>query len=203
MSWKSDDLLGAQGAQGAQGSAGAQGSQGAQGVQGSAGAQGAQGAQGGAGAQGTQGTQGAQGAGVLYAVAGAQSITSTTLVDISGLTLALTAGTWVFEAVVNGNAATLTAGAQFGAQYSGTLTSIEATFVGQLSGTTWAATARITAKNTASTVVMTTSAAECQVYLTGQVVVSGSGNFTIQGLKVTSQTLTIRSSSWVKAVKVA
>jgi hypothetical protein len=122
---------------------------------------------------------------------------------MAGMTLALTAGTWVFQIVVNGNAATGTAGAQFGVQYSGSTTSIEATQTGQLATATPAATARIAAFNTASTVCMTTSAAECQVQICGQVVVSGSGNLTARGLKVTSGTLTYRSSSWMMARKVA
>ena len=120
-----------------------------------------------------------------------------------GMSLALTSGTWVFEIVVNGNKATGTNGAQFGVQYSGSTTSINATQQGQLATTTWAATAKIAAFNTASTTVMTTSAAHCQVRITGQVVVSGSGNLTARGLAVISQTLTIETSSWMMAYKVA
>lgn len=75
--------------------------------------------------------------------------------------------------------------------------------LGLANTTTLAATARITAKNTPSTIVMTTSAAECRVMLDGQVVVSDSGNLTIQGLKVTSQTLTVRAGSYMEVFKVA
>jgi hypothetical protein len=125
------------------------------------------------------------------------------LVDLNGLSLALTAGTWIFEALISGSAGTGTAGAKFGVQYSGSTTSIDALHVGQLNTTGWAATARITAFNTASTTVMTTSAAQCHVKIFGKVVVAGSGNLTIRGLKVTSGTLTYNGSSMMWAFKVA
>lgn len=171
---------------------------------GAQGVQGTQGTQGNQGSQGNQGTQGAQGvSGSQFVASGGQSITSTTLVDITGLSIALTTGTWVIQAVLNGNAATGTNGAQFGVQYTGTVTSMDVNQLGQASTTTLAATARITAKNTASTAVMTTSAAECRVQLDGQIVVSTSGTLTIQGLKVSSQTLTVRAGSYLRIYKVA
>jgi hypothetical protein len=83
------------------------------------------------------------------------------------------------------------------------MTSVEAQCAGQTSGTAWGATTRITAKNTASVIVFTTSAAEGLVIISGQIIVSTSGNLTIQGLKVTSQTLTVRVGSWLTAVKTA
>lgn len=119
------------------------------------------------------------------------------------MTLALTSGTWVFEAVIHGNKGTGTAGAQFGIGYTGTVTSMDAAQLGQANTTTLAATARITTKSTASTVAMTTAAAECEVRICGQIIVSTSGNLTAQGLSVTSGTLTVRAGSYLKAIKVA
>lgn len=139
----------------------------------------------------------------LYAVATGEAITSTTLVNIAGLTIPLTAGTWLFEINLSASAATGTAGARFGVQYSGSTTSVNAVQFGQLATTTWAATARITALATASTIVLTTSAAEGVIRIFGQIVVTNAGNLTTQGLKVTSQTLTINASSFMKARKVA
>lgn len=139
----------------------------------------------------------------VTAVSSAFTTSSTSLTNITGLSVPLTTGTWVFEINISGSAATGANGAQFGVQYSGSTTSINAEQIGQTNTTTWAATARITAFNTASTTVMTTSAAQCHVRIFGQVVVSGAGNLTAQGLKVTSQTLTVDASSWMWAFKVA
>lgn len=185
---------------GATGPTGAQGTAGIQGPQGTAGAQGPQGT---AGSNGSIGPTGPAGTSVLFAAATGGTIVSTTLVDIAGMSIALTAGTWIFEIHISGSAATGTAGARFGVNYSGTTTSINAEQIGQLATTTWGATARITAVNTSSTIVMTTSAAQCYVKIFGKIIVTDSGNLTAKGLKVTSQTLTVDGSSWMMAYKVA
>jgi hypothetical protein len=139
---------------------------------------------------------------IRYAVATGEVITSTSLVDIAGLTIPLTAGTYLFEASVHG-ASSATGGYRLGVQYSGTATSIEANHSGQTTTTAWGATARITALNTASTTLGTTNNAETQARITGIIVVSNSGNLTIQGLKVTSGNYTVRASSWLKVVQIA
>lgn len=132
----------------------------------------------------------------------ASTISATTLTDIPGLSIPLVAGTWLFEAQVHAQSST-TAGMRFGVNYSGTTTSIEGNFFGQLATTTLGATARITAVNTASTTVGTTANVETKHIITGVIVVSDSGNLTISGLKVTSGTLTHRSSSWLKVVRIS
>lgn len=129
--------------------------------------------------------------------------TSTSLVNITGLSIPLTAGTWAFEASILASAATGTAGARLGVQYSGTTTSVNAGFQGQTNTTTSAATARITALNTGSTIICTTSAAITQNYIWGQIIVTGSGNLTIQGLKVTSGTLTVYGASKMNVRRIA
>lgn len=128
---------------------------------------------------------------------------STSLVTITGLSLALTVGTWAFEININGNKATGTAGAIFGVQFSGTATSIACTQVGQLANNTWGATAKITALHTASTTLMTTSAAQCNVRIAGHIVVTVAGNLTAEGGVITSQTLTVDAGSSIEAFKVA
>jgi len=197
---------GPQGFQGTQGNQGFQGFQGDAGPQGDQGDQGFQGTQGNQGFQGTQGFQGAQGAQGAQDFVGyqgsQQQITSTSLVDIGGLIVALTAGTWVFEAFVQAMCSTGTAGAQFGVQYSGTTTSTEFNMHGNLSATT-ISTSRVTAKNTPGGVVLTTSTAEGIILMSGIIVVSDSGNFSVKGLKVTSQNLYIRAGSHVRIRKVA
>lgn len=203
---------GNQGNQGFQGTQGNQGNQGFQGTQGTAGSNGAQGTQGNQGNQGDQGAQGSQGSqgnqgnqgNVFYygAQGGQQAITSTTLVNIGGLVVALPgAGTYAFDACIPCNAQTGTNGAQFGAQFSGTTTSLECVCAGNQSGSMLVT--RITAKNTAGGVVCNVSTAEWMVRITGLVIVTSSGNFSIQALKVTSQTLFIRPGAFVDLFKIA
>lgn len=137
-----------------------------------------------------------------HAVCSGDAITSTTLVNIAGMSIPLTAGTWVFEMIVS-CASSSTAGGKLGVQYSGTTTSVDAVHLGQLATTTLAATARITALNTGSTTVGTTAAAELMCRIVGQIVVTTSGNLTCQALKVTSGTFTINASSQMWARRVA
>jgi len=110
-------------------------------------------------------------------------------------------GTYAFDACIPCNAQTGTNGAQFGAQFSGTTTSLECECLGNQSGVTLVT--RITAKNTAGGVVCNVSAVDWMVRITGLVIVTTSGNFSIQALKVTSQTLFIRPGSFVILNKIA
>jgi hypothetical protein len=130
------------------------------------------------------------------------AVTSTTLVDLAGMSVALTAGTWVFAMYFSGNSST-SAGGKFGVQYSGTATSVNATFSGQTSTTAFGATARITQLNTASTTIGTVTSAQTVSLTYGQIVVTTSGNLTARALKVTSGTLTVDASSWMRAFRVA
>lgn len=136
------------------------------------------------------------------ALATGEGITSTSLVDVAGMTIPITAGTWVFEMMVSASSSS-TAGGRLGVQYSGTTTSVNATFFGQLATTTLAATARITALNTGSTIIGTTGSAEVTGRIFGQIIVTTAGNLTCQALKVTSGTLTINASSQMWARRVA
>lgn len=131
-----------------------------------------------------------------------ETITSTTLANIGGLSVPVVAGTYLVQAEVHGQSST-TAGYTLGINHSGTTTSIEGNQAGQLSTTTWGATARITAVNTSSTVLGTTANVETKAILTAKIVVSTSGNITIQGRKVTSGNFIVRGSSWLKVTKIA
>lgn len=144
---------------------------------------------------------------IVYGYQGAQQdIQSATLVDIDGLVVALpSAGTYIFEASINAFSQTGTQGAQFGAQYTGTTTSIQFNYTGNLAITTTTACV-VVAKNTAGITLLTTSGAQGMVYLSGIIVVAGAGNFSIKGQRILgggAQHLYIRPGSFVRVLKVA
>ena len=118
----------------------------------------------------------------------------TTSLTSTGLTAALGVGTYKFTAMIYGQSSS-TAGGTFQIAYSGTTTSIDIMQQGQASGTTWVATNRQTAVNTAGTVVWTTATTEMSMLITGVIVTSTAGTFTVNATKTTSGTLTIRSGS--------
>ena len=127
----------------------------------------------------------------MYSGAGASINTSLTS---TGLTAALGAGTHQFRAMIYGQSSSV-AGGTFQIAYTGTTTSIDIMQQGQASGTTWVATNRQTAVNTAGTVVWTTATTEMSMIISGVLVSSTSGTFTINATKTTSGTLAIRSGS--------
>lgn len=129
--------------------------------------------------------------------------TAQTLADITGLTAALTANTtWEFEAVL-AVASSSVAGNQYAVQFSAAGATVEATILGTTTGPTVINVARISALNTAA-------AAMCTVAANGNVIIKGiisvganAGNLTIQHLKVTSGTATVRQRSFMRARQVA
>jgi len=125
--------------------------------------------------------------------AGAGASIGTTLTS-TGLTSALGVGTYKFTAMIYGQSSS-TAGGTFQIAYTGTTTSIDIMQQGQATGTTWVATNRQTAVNTAGTAVWTTATTEMSMLITGVIVTSTAGTFTINATKTTSGTLTIRSGS--------
>jgi len=127
----------------------------------------------------------------LYSGAGAAP---TTTLTSTGLTAALGAGTHQFRALIYGQSSSA-AGGTFQVAFTGTVTSIDIIQQGQASGTTWVATNRQTAVNTAGTVVWTTATTEMTMIISGVIVTSTTGTFTINATKTTSGTLTIRSGS--------
>jgi hypothetical protein len=128
--------------------------------------------------------------------------TSTSYVDLDGLSVALTAGTYFYEAEINSQS-NATGGNRFAVNYTGTTTSIEGSQIGQTSTTAWGATARITALDADSTAVATTTNAETRTRLTGVIVVSTPGNFVVRGKKVTSGTTTYRAGSFLRVTRIA
>jgi len=128
---------------------------------------------------------------LAFSGAGASITTSLTS---TGLTAALGAGTYRFTAMIYGQSSSA-AGGTFQIAYSGTTTSIDIMQQGQATGTSWVATNRQTAVNTAGTVVWTTATTEMTMLITGVIVTGTAGTFTIDATKTTSGTLTIRSGS--------
>lgn len=203
-------VFGASGTRGATGSTGPQGLQGAsgatgfQGASGSTGLTGATGIQGDTGgASGPQGLTGATGPGtIFYAATGGNVPNAQT--DIAGLIAPLTAGTWAFQATINGISSS-SIGASFSVSYSGTLaTTVEYSQFATLSAS-GIRTDRITAENTTGgTAVWTSTGAEHTCILTGYITVTESGNFSIRGgSRYSVGSLTIRPSSLLNIYKVS
>jgi len=161
----------------------------------SSGVTGPKGDTGDAGATGATGPTGATGApgGALMVSSSGDSITSTSLVDISGLTSTLTAGTWAFYIEI-GYASSSNAGARFSVGYTGTVTSIGYTQRGQGTSSNLLATTHQTTNNsTSGTVYGTTANANEFASMFGQIYVSDGGTLSAKALKVTSGTLTINT----------
>jgi hypothetical protein len=117
---------------------GVTGPQGIQGIQGIQGEQGIQGIQGETGPEGPAGADGAK----FYWNTG-QSITSTSMVDLTGLSEDLTEGTYVYTVEI-GYASSSNAGARFCINYTGTLSEIEYMQFGQGNTSTLVATTQQT-----------------------------------------------------------
>lgn len=129
--------------------------------------------------------------GTLSSGAGA---TITTALTSTGLTASLGIGTFEFRAIIFGQSSSA-AGGTFQTAFTGTTTSIDTMFQGQATGTTFVATNRVIAQATASTVVWTTQNTEMTMMISGVLVTSTAGTFTINATKTTSGTMTIRSGS--------
>ena len=140
-------------------------------------------------------------------VTGSNATTSsTTLVDITGLTLALATGaTYEFEANLTASTSAVTTGIKYGVNYSSTVSLIEATIIGTLaSATPTDRVERIFALNTPSNIFHTTSASTVGgVLIKGVVTTTGVGNLTISHLKVTSGTSTVFIGSFLKVTRIA
>jgi hypothetical protein len=130
--------------------------------------------------------------------------TAQTLADITGLSIACLANsTYEFEAVLMVGTSAVTTGVSYGVQFSAAGASVEALASG--SKTTAASmTERIAALNTATGAFLTTSAQAGGIIIKGVITVgANAGNLTIQHLKVTSGTSTVRAKSWLKAIKIS
>lgn len=142
----------------------------------------------------------------LFARVSGSNATTTgqALTNITGLTLALLANaTYEFEAILSANVSADTTGLEVGVQFSAAGAAVEAIYWGS---STNAAdrSGRISALNTATAALLTTSAQDGVVVIRG-ILTNGAnaGNLTIQHLKVTSGTSTIRINSFLRAKRIA
>lgn len=130
--------------------------------------------------------------------------TSTTLVDVTGLSVALTTNAvYEIEAVMTGSTTAVTTGTGYGVQYSGAGGSVEA-FITASSTSTVTKTLRISALNTSAQAFLTTSAQTGGILIKGRVTTgANAGNLTIKHLKVTSGTSTIFIGSFLKVTRIS
>ena len=141
----------------------------------------------------------------VYALVSGSDFTtsSTTLVDITGLSVALVSGgTYEFEAVLTAGTGADTNGVQVGVQYSST-GSIEAGLHANAATATAFTAGRITAFNTASATLEGSANANLPVWIKGIVVTTGAGNLTIQCLKPTSGTATVYQKSFLRVTRIS
>lgn len=130
-----------------------------------------------------------------YGLATGQTLSSNVLVDLTGLVLAMGVGTWTFIATISANNTSANA-LKLAVNHTGTVTTVDTTQFGQLSGTTLAATTRVTALATVGADLLTSTAVEGFVEIYGKIVVSVAGNFSIQGrCSTNSGAIVIRPSS--------
>lgn len=130
--------------------------------------------------------------------------TAQTLADIAGLSIALVANAvYEFECVINATTTADTTGIEYGVQYSAGGAAVVAQITGSLTSTA-SKQESITALNTATSAYLTTSAQTGGVIIKG-IVTTGvnTGNLTIQHLKFTSGTSTVKIQSYLKAIQIA
>jgi hypothetical protein len=139
-------------------------------------------------------------------VTGADATTSsTTLVDVTGLSVALSANTtYEFEAVLVTTTSADTNGTRYGINFSAAGATVAAGLVGSKSAAT-AAGDSITALNTGSSqAYLTTTSESGTAMIRGTIVVgANAGNLTVQHLKITSGTSTVRIGSYLKVTKIS
>jgi hypothetical protein len=128
--------------------------------------------------------------------------TSTSLVDVTGLSVALAANSvYEFVANITGNGADAN-GVKFGVNYSAAGATVEAGIYADVAGT-GTRTRRINALNSATAQAFFTSSNDVAALIQGTITTGvNAGNVTIQHLKVTSGTSTIYIGSYLKVTKI-
>jgi hypothetical protein len=128
--------------------------------------------------------------------------TGQALVDVTGLTIPLLANrVYSFCARLGCTVTAVTTGNKYGVQFTGAGATVEAGIVGASSSTTATTAERISALNTATTNAFLLSSAQTgPVWIDGTIFVgANAGNLTIQHLKVTSGTSTVKIGSTIEA----
>ena len=131
--------------------------------------------------------------------------TMTSLVDITGLSLALLAGaTYEFEAVLSCHSSDSN-GTQYGVQFSAAGATVEAQFFGTYSSANATKNGRIDTLHTPTgTCLGITGAMDGIILMKGIVVTTtNAGDLTIQQLKVSGGTATVYKNSFLKARRIS
>jgi hypothetical protein len=131
--------------------------------------------------------------------------TGQSLVDITGLSIALEASTvYELEVWLSANTSADANGIQYAINYSAAGATIEAHLIGTFSGTA-VRTDRLSAFNSASgNRYLQTSGQDGEIVIKGIVVTgANTGNLTVQHLKATSGTSTVRINSFLKVKKIS
>lgn len=126
--------------------------------------------------------------------------TNQTLTDVTGLTFAATANhTYEFEAVLFCTTTAVTTGTKYGVQFSAAGAAAYTNYEGAITSTT-GGDSSTNALNTADATAFLTTSAQSGVILIKGIFTTGgnAGNFTIQHLKVTSGTSTVKIGSVLK-----
>lgn len=143
----------------------------------------------------------------VYArVTGSNATTSSTsLVDITGLSIALAANcVYEIEVCLLTGTSAVTTGTKYGVNYSAAGAAVFAGYSGTTTDTS-NVTNRMTALNTGTSTFMTTSASTNGSFLLKGIVTTGAntGNVTAQHLKVTSGTSTVFIGSYMKITRIS
>jgi hypothetical protein len=126
------------------------------------------------------------------------------LVAITGLTLPLAANSvYEFEALLSAGTTAVVTGTQYGIQFSAAGATIEAYAMGAVTIAT-SLMQRILALHTATAAFLTTASQNGGVLIKGFITTGANrGNLTIEHLKVTSGTSTVRIGSFLKTRKIS
>lgn len=145
------------------------------------------------------------GQGPVYARVTGSDATTTgqALTNITGLSVALTtSATYEFEAFLSVTTSAVTTGTQYGVNYSVAGGAVEAFVSGSLT-TASDQTVRLSALNSATVAYLTSSGQSGGILIKGVVTTgANAGNLTIQHLKVTSGTSTVRINSYLKVTRI-
>ena len=142
----------------------------------------------------------------IVQVAGSDfTTTGQTLVDITGLLCGLLANSkYEFEAMLFVGTSAVTTGCKYGVQFSASGAAAYAVYTGSLASTTGAITSTNALNTACATAFLTTSGMLGMVIVKGFIVTgANAGNVTMQTMKVTSGTSTVKIGSMLKVRKVA
>jgi hypothetical protein len=131
--------------------------------------------------------------------------TSTTLVDVTGLSTPLSANsTYLVTAVLSTATSADASGTRYGVNFSAAGASLSATSLTGSRTSTAANSEPLNALNTSTGSYMTTSSQVGAVTITGMITTgANAGNLTVEHLKISSGTSTVKIGSWLMVTKIS